>query len=102
MKITIYGASDDLLEVESDSGYRDEFDVPGKWKGLIEDPEGYSLHLTAEFGARGKRTADWTLGIRNTDEWPHGWTIQYGERPDYEGDPAIILTVPDGTRVREA
>jgi len=102
MKLTIYGASDDLLEVESDDGsIRDEFDVYGPTEVLIEDPDGGSLVVKAEFGAWNKRGAEWTLAIRNTDEFPEGWTIQFGERPDREGDPAIFLEVPSGTTVRE-
>ena len=100
MKMTIYGASDDLLEIESDS-FTDEFEVYGPTEVLIEDPDGASLIVTAEFGARGKRRSDWTLGVLNSDEWPTGWTIQFGDRPDREGDPAIILDVPEGTTVRE-
>lgn len=99
MKLTIYGASDDVLDVESDTGYSTEFDVSGKWVGFVTDPEGYSLRITAEFSARGRRTADWTLGIENTDEWPEDWTIRFGYRPGDDFDPAIILEVPDGTVV---
>lgn len=100
MKLTIYGASDDLLEVESDGIYSDEFDVNGPWEGVIDALDGTSLIITAEFSSGKKlRDADWTLGIENTGTWPD-WTIQFGERPDREGDPAIILEVPDGTTVR--
>lgn len=99
MKLTIYGASDDLLEIESDTGYRDEFDVPGDLEVEVVDPDGFSLIIRAAFGEAWD--SDWTLAIRNSGKWPDDWTIQFGERPDREGDPALILTVPEGTVVRE-
>lgn len=101
MKITIHGSSDDLVDVLVDGKYVDEFNTYGRWKGLITDVQGNSLKVTAEFGAAGKNKADWTLGIENTASWPHNWTIQFGERPDREGDPAITFDVPEGTVVKE-
>jgi hypothetical protein len=100
MRMVIYGASDDLLEVESEE-FVTEFDVYGPTEVLVEDREGNSLLVKAEFGASGRMKADWTLGIENTAYWPKDWTIQFGERPDREDDPAIILDVPEGTTVRE-
>lgn len=102
MELTIHGSSDDLVDVLIDGRYVEEFDCPGKWTGKIEDTEGNALIVTAEFGSSKKgRDADWTLGIENSGTWPDDWTIRFGERPDREGDPALILTVPDGTVVRE-
>jgi hypothetical protein len=100
MKMTIYGASDDLLEIESDT-FREEFDVPGSTEVLVVDPEGNTLIVTAEFGAAGRARAEWTLSVLNTDGATATWPIQFGERPGYESDPAIILEVPEGTEVRE-
>lgn len=101
MELTLHGSSDDLFDVLIDGKYAEEFDIPGVGEFLVEDPEGQSLVVRAEFGARGRFTSDWTLSIRNTHRWPENWTIRFGERPDREGDPAIILTVPDGTTVRD-
>lgn len=101
MKLTIYGASDDLLEIESDTGYQEEFDVPGGIEVLVEDRTGACLVVRAEFGVSYKYGSEWTLSVRNTDVWPLDWTFQYSNRPDRDYDPALILTVPEGTTVRE-
>jgi hypothetical protein len=92
-EITIYGASDDLVEVE---GYiRDEFEAYKPWKGTLIAPNGDRLIIRAEFSKAGAE-ADWTLSIENTGTYP-SWPIKFGERPDREGDPAIIIDVPEGT-----
>ncbi|UDL16480.1 hypothetical protein SEA_ZOOMAN_239 [Microbacterium phage Zooman] len=102
MEITIHGSSDDLVDVLVDGEYVEEFDCPGKWAGKVYNDEGESLIVTAVFGSTKKgRKADWTLGVENTASWPQGWSIRFGERPDREGDPAIIITVPEGAKVRE-
>jgi hypothetical protein len=95
--LTIYGASDDLVEVTGE--YDDEFGAYNGWRGKVIAPNGDSLMVIAEFGKAGS-DADWTLSIENTGTWPT-WPIRFGERPDRGGDPAIIIDVPAGTVVRE-
>jgi len=97
-KLTIYGASDDLIEVEG--VFREEFNAYEKWEGRVIAPNGDALTVFAEFGARGAYKADWTIGIQNTGTWPN-WPIRFEDRPDREGDPALVLDVPDGTIVEE-
>ncbi len=102
VEIVIYGASDDLVEIEYDGGSGEEFDCSGEWEGEVVGPDGESLIVTAEFSSSKRgRKADWTLGIENSGDWPKDWTIRFGDRPDYEGDPAIIIEAPAGTKVRE-
>ncbi|URP22289.1 hypothetical protein SEA_BIG4_256 [Microbacterium phage Big4] len=102
VEITIYGASDDLVEIEYDGENGEEFDCPGKWAGRVVGPDGEFLIVTAVFGSSKKRRdADWTLGIENSGDWPKDWTIRFGDRPDYEGDPAIIIEAPVGTKVKK-
>lgn len=96
-KLTIYGASDDLVEVEG--AFVEEFEAYGPWRGRVVAPSGEELIVTAEFG-KPRAAADWTLGVENSDTWP-AWPIRYVERPDREGDPAIEIEVPDGTIVKE-
>lgn len=95
--LTIYGASDDLVETEGE--FVEEFQAYSAWRGSIDSPDGDSLIVTAEFGKPGS-DAEWTLGIENSGTWP-AWPIRFGERPDREGDPALIIEVPAGTVVRE-
>lgn len=97
-ELVIYGASDDLVEIEG--VFREEFNAYGHWQGMVMAPSGDALVVTAEFGASGLYRADWTLGVENTGTWP-SWPIRFGERPDREGDPAIIIDVPAGTIVVE-
>lgn len=93
--LIIYGASDDLVEVEG--AFREEYDAYSGWRGRVTSPDGDSLIVTAVFG---EGEADWTLGILNSSSWPD-WPIKFGERPDREGDPALIIDVPEGTIVEE-
>jgi hypothetical protein len=94
--VTIYGASDDLLEVDGDIAGADEYGAyGGPVEGVLTAPDGDSLIIRAEFSKAGA-PADWTLSVENTDTYP-AWPIRFGERPDREGDPALIIEVPDGT-----
>ncbi|MBM4575560.1 hypothetical protein GS415_03945 [Rhodococcus hoagii] len=96
-EVTIYGASDDL--VEFDGAIREEFDACSGWAGELVAPDGDSLIVSAAFGVPGAR-ADWTLSVENTDTYP-SWPIRFTERPGYEGDPAIVIDVPEGTVVAQ-
>jgi len=102
LTVTIYGASDDLVEVEwagKNKPQDYEFDAYGPWRGLVKDPDtGEFLVITAEFSKRNGLT-DWTLGVESGSHPFPNWPIQFGERPDRDGDPAIVITVPEGTRV---
>ncbi len=100
--LRIYGASDDLVEVE---GYvREEFNA---WRNavtiLLTAPTGAQLAVTAEFcGATPVAGAEWVLSVLHSDP---RWTypIRFAQRPEpnRNGDPALILEVPDGTTVEE-
>lgn len=93
--ITIYGASDDLVEVEGE--FSEEFSAYNGWRGRVIAPNGQHLIVTAEYSKTGDDY--WTLGVENTGTWP-AWPIQFAEAP-HEGDPAIIIEVPAGTVVEE-
>lgn len=93
--LTIYGASDDLVEVEGE--FHEEFSAYTGWKGEVVAPNGDSLGVSAVFG---EGDADWTLSVYNTGTWP-AWPLRFGDRPDRDGDPALTLEVPAGTIVRE-
>jgi len=95
--VIVYGASDDLLEVK---GYiTDEFDVYGETRVRFTAPDGEALDVYAIFGVPGAGL-DWTLGIEARDAYPN-WSIHFSQRPDYEGDPALVISVPVGTTVRK-
>lgn len=98
--LTIYGASDDLIEVE---GYINEEYPAHRVHGLVTlvvtAPDGARVWITPEFDAEPLRGVGegWALAVRHAGYWPH--PVQLGARPDRDTDPAVILTVPEGTTV---
>lgn len=99
IEITIYGASDDLFEIDG-PGINEEF---GCWDrrcvvGLYA-PDGTSLIVWGEFTRDG-----WQIGVETNrvdgGPWPR-WGMRWAERPDREGDPALIITAPLGTTALE-
>src|SRR5680860_1463754 len=73
-KVTIYGASDDLIEVYGEIEGADEFGVyRSEWVGTLTSPDGESLIVRGEYGKPGAR-GDWTLSIENTESYP-AWPI---------------------------
>lgn len=99
--LTVYGASDDLVEVE---GYiEDEFEAYGPTTLIVTAPDGARIAITAEFDGPGpmRDVGDgWVLSIHHADpEWTY--PVRLGVRRDRDSDPAIVLSVPTGTTVRE-
>ena len=94
--ITIYGASDDLVEVEG--AVREEYTLGDDGTRLrLIAPDGDSLDVTADFdGVIG--SLNWTLTVEAVDAYPP-WLIHFHERPGYEGDPAVTIHAPVGTTV---
>lgn len=95
--ITIYGASDDLIEVEGE--FTEEFQAYGETKLRVIAPDGDSLIVIGEFGAEDGES-EWTLRVMNGETWP-SWPMHFTERPDREGDPALVIEVPAGTIVKQ-
>lgn len=96
MSLIIYGASDDLVEVEGD--ITDEFDVYERTEFVVESPDGSALSVFADFGSR-----EWEISVSafSGGTYP-AWPIQFMERPGYEGDPAVVIDAPVGTTIRRA
>jgi hypothetical protein len=95
--ITIYGASDDLVEVEG--AIREEYDLGGEGTRLrLTAPDGDSLDVYAQFGYR-HGGLDWAVTVEAVDSYP-SWPIFFHERPGYEGDPAVSIDAPTGTTIK--
>lgn len=94
-QLTIYGASDDLMEF--DGAISEEFYVyQDPTEALLTAPNGERLTVTAQFGRKG-----WELAVSASEERGYpSWSIHFTERPEREGDPAIVIDVPEGTVVR--
>lgn len=93
-ELLIYGASDDLIEFEG--AIREEFNVSGTWKGMIESPDGRRLVIAASFG---QSLSDWQISVANADTPFPDWPMHFTTRPDREDDPALIIDVPAGSFV---
>ena len=95
--ITIYGASDDLVEVRG--AVREEYELGNPCSRIrLTSPGGASLDVVLWFdGAIG--ALDWSIGVEAVDAYP-SWPIRFHERPGYEGGPAVTIDAPEGTTVK--
>lgn len=101
-EITIYGASDDLLEVEG--AVDEEFGAYGGVTVVVESPTGERLWVRAVFDEGPLRGIGegWALSVLHADPvrgWR--WPVRFGARPERSEDPTLIIECPDGTVVRE-
>lgn len=98
--ITIYGASDELVEVEGCEG-ADEFytDSGGEWQADLVAPGGAEqLRVRAEFDPDG--SGCWVISLSNTTEgvpfpaWGNG--IEQGPT---DHTTRVLIDAPEGTRI---
>lgn len=99
--ITIYGTSDDLVEVDGCDG-ADEFNTRGDWQGDLIAPDDSAMTVYARFELSGC----WSLGIGQVDEdhqlpgWPVTITQAPAMNPDNPGYSALLtIEAPDGTKL---
>ena len=98
--LTIFGSSDDLIEVDGISG-GDEFSKPnGSWIGVIEAPDGDTALVFVDYRPNGT----WTVALAQYGEdyklpaWPQSFEVDEAFCR-YSVKAAII--VPEGTTIRE-
>jgi hypothetical protein len=98
--ITIYGASDDLVEVDGCEG-ADEFGVD-RWHGDLIAPDGSQMRVHCWYGDNGC----WQVGVGQVDEdvqlpaWPVTITQAPAMNPDNPGYSALLtIDAPEGTRL---
>jgi len=99
-KVTFYGASDDLVEVEGIEG-ADEFS-PEKdgWVGVLESPDGDTALVYVDYRHNGTWTV--SLGIYEEDYLLPAWPITTEVRPDLcRYSTHVTVEVPDGTTIKE-
>lgn len=99
--ITVYGASDDLVEIEGVKG-ADEFYIHKEnWTGVIEAPNGDTALLYVDFRDNGCWTS--SLGLYEEDynlpNWPVKITVDPVKGNRYST--YTTIEVPDGTTIRE-
>lgn len=95
--ITIYGASDDLVEVDGCVG-ADEFNVGVNWQGDLVAPGTEQLRVFAEYDAA--RNGCWLIAVTQTDEdvpLP-SWPITFS---GHDSGYSLLLSIdaPAGTRL---
>lgn len=92
--ILIYGASDDLVEVEGSIEGAEEYDACDLTGEIRFEDE--SLTVRVVYGATDlPRGMEWQIVVSAVKSYPE-WTICFTERPGMEGDPAVKITVPVG------
>lgn len=99
-QITIYGASDDLIEVEG--AFTEEYELRRDGTRLrLTAPDGERLDVALDFCNRAiGGDLEWNIAVAAVDRYP-SWPIRFHERPGREGDPAVTIDVPAGTFVEE-
>ena len=108
--VTIYGASDDLVEIQVVQDGRviaqDEVYLqPDGTRIRLLDTDDNHLDILADFGASDgaldstHSPGGWVLAVVTHGPLPDGWAVVFGARendPETE-DPALTVTCPAGT-----
>lgn len=99
--ITVYGASDDLIEVDGCKG-ADEFNAygdPTNWHGDLIAPDGSQMRIMASY----ERNGCWSVGACQVDEdvpfpaWPVTIRAARDREPRYTA--VMEIDAPEGTRL---
>lgn len=95
--IVIYGASDDLIEI--DGAVCEEFYLPqgGSADVLLVAPDGGSLVVNVGFCDR--NIAGWHVAVESHGAQSVDWPMRFVPRPGDDHDPAIEIDAPAGTTV---
>lgn len=96
--VTIYGASDDLVEVEGIEG-ADEFNCDGHWKGVIESPDGGTALVYVDYRDNGT----WTVTLGQYEEgWHLPFAITLGTAMGMCSYSTVAqIEVPEGSKISE-
>lgn len=101
MMITVYGASDDLVEVAGCAN-ADEFNTRGDWSAVLIAPDGGRMRVYARYELGGC----WSVGVGQVDEdhqlpaWPVTITQAPAMNPDNPGYSALLtIDAPEGTQL---
>lgn len=92
--VTVYGASDDLVELDTpDRSIYEEYDCYGPTFVKLTAPDGATMVVRLEFGRPGPYE-EWDVEVHEDNA---GWKVEKARRPDNDIDPALIIHVPVGT-----
>ena len=97
-EITIYGASDDLIEVEG--AVRGEaYLLDRESLVILTAPDGATLAFMVGFCSR--NPDGWSIAVESHGRRTPPWPIRFVPRPDSGGndDPAVVIDAPGGTVV---
>lgn len=93
--ITIYGASDDLLEIRG--AVIEEFAAYDPTRVRLVAPDGQQLDVLAEYSRPGS-DLEWSLSVEALNACP-SWPITFHAHPTYAGEAAVTIDAPVGTTV---
>ena len=97
--VEVYGASDDLVEIEGIEG-ADEFNTDGNWTGVLIAPDGATALLYVDYRRNGCWTV--TLGRWEEDYALPDWEVKIASDDSLCSYSTVAyITVPDGTTVSE-
>jgi len=98
--LTVFGSSDDLIEVDGVEG-ADEFnDTSGHWRGIIEAPDGATAIVYVDL----RRNGTWTVALGQYEEdyplpnWPVSITV---DEDLCAYSTKATIEVPEGTTIRK-
>lgn len=97
--VTIYGASDDLVEIEGSIVGADEYSSDGHWVGVMEAPDGGTAYVYVDYRDNGT----WTVALGQYEEefnlppWP---ATPFVDPARCAYSTALSIEVPDGTTIR--
>lgn len=97
--LTIYGASDDLVEASGIEG-ADEFSTTGRWVGTIVAPDGQTALVYVDYRDNGTWTV--ALGQYEEDYALPAWEVRFVVNPALCAYSTVAhIDVPDGTTITE-
>jgi len=94
--VMIYGASDDLVEVEGKIKGADEYSYnDGTWEGVLEAPNGESALVFVDFRSNGF----WTVSLTPYEEgFELSWPVEYSViEANCRYSITATVEVPEGT-----
>lgn len=102
MIIELYGASDDLVELDVDGAALDEFSAYKGWSGRVLAPSGEGLRVSFAYAPRGGGA--WEVRVTQLGgepPIPGDWSVTIRQSSSCAYSPALVIDAPGGAEVNE-